>query len=46
MMSKTYFLTPEERARKKQRNKVVLYATLILLTAVLSTAVTILANQM
>jgi len=46
MMSKTYFLTPEERMKKKARDKKLLYATLILGTAVLSTAMTLLANQL
>ncbi|MGM0901312.1 MAG: hypothetical protein ACQEXB_09480 [Bacillota bacterium] len=45
-MSKSYFMTPEERMRKKARNKRLLYASLIILTAVLSTAVTILVNQL
>ncbi|WP_404330383.1 hypothetical protein [Mesobacillus maritimus] len=45
-MSKSYFMTPEERMRKKARDKKLLYFSLILMTAVLSTAVTFLANQL
>ncbi|MBY0097335.1 hypothetical protein [Mesobacillus maritimus] len=46
MMSKTYFMTPEERMRKKARDKKLLYASLIVVTVFLSTAVTFLANQL
>ncbi|MCM3663630.1 hypothetical protein M3204_04400 [Mesobacillus subterraneus] len=44
-MSNYQFLTPEEKQRKKQRNKTILYASLLLSTVVISALVTILANQ-
>lgn len=45
LMSNYQFLTPEEKQRKKQRNKTILYASLLLSTVVISALVTILANQ-
>jgi len=44
-MSRSYFMTPEEKMRMKKRKKFYLYGTLIVLTAILSTALTFLANQ-
>ncbi|SEN49254.1 hypothetical protein SAMN05192533_11428 [Mesobacillus persicus] len=46
MMSNSYFMTPEERMRKKKRDKMFLYISLIIMTAVVSTAMTFLANQL
>ena len=46
MLMSTYtWLTPEEKQRKKKRNKAIMYASLLLLSVVLSAFVTILANQ-
>ncbi|WNF22695.1 hypothetical protein [Mesobacillus jeotgali] len=39
------WITPEEMQRKKARQKNILYAGLLLATALLSAAVTLLANQ-
>ncbi|WP_423408280.1 hypothetical protein AABM38_21960 [Heyndrickxia sp. MSNUG] len=44
-MSTYTWLTPEEKQRKKKRNKTIMYASLLLLSVVLSAFVTILANQ-
>lgn len=44
-MANSYFMTPEERMKRKQRNKLFLYAFFILATAVLSVAVTFLVSQ-
>lgn len=45
-MARTYWLTPEERLRKKARNKKLLYAAIIFLTVLLSVAVTVIGNQL
>ncbi|WP_175478171.1 MULTISPECIES: hypothetical protein [unclassified Bacillus (in: firmicutes)] len=44
-MSRSYYVTPEEMLRKKQRNKSLLYASFIALSMVISALVSILANQ-
>jgi predicted nucleic acid-binding Zn ribbon protein len=38
-------LTPEAKMKRKKRNKVIMYAALILLAIMLSAFVTLLANQ-
>ncbi|MCM3670886.1 hypothetical protein M3181_18155 [Mesobacillus maritimus] len=45
-MSSSYFMTPEERVKKKKRNKAFLYTGLILFTALFSTVLTVLLNKM
>lgn len=44
-MSNYQWLTPEEKQRKKQRNKYILYASILLSTILISALVTLLANQ-
>ncbi|MDQ0412193.1 hypothetical protein [Mesobacillus stamsii] len=45
-MSNYYWLTPEEKQRKKAKQKKLVYAGLFLATIILSAAVTVLLNQM
>ncbi len=45
-MSMNYGLTPEEMLKRKKRNKVLLYVSLLLGTIFFSAIVTILANQL
>jgi len=40
-MSSSYFMTPEERAKKKKRDKLVLNVSLIIVTALVTMAVTL-----
>ena len=44
-MSKSLWTTPEEYVRKKQMKKKLIYVSILLGTAVLSTFLTLLTNQ-
>ncbi|WP_415815348.1 hypothetical protein [Mesobacillus thioparans] len=44
-MSNYHWLTPEEKQRKKAKQKKLIYAGLFLATVLLSAAITVLANQ-
>ncbi|WP_156183062.1 hypothetical protein [Mesobacillus campisalis] len=45
-MSKSYFLTPEERFVKKKRAKALLYVSFFLVTIFLSAIMTVAANSL
>lgn len=45
-MSNAYFMTPEEKSRKKKRDKYIMYVTIFALTAMLTAAFTVFANQL
>ncbi|MEW9052678.1 MAG: hypothetical protein AB2392_16065 [Neobacillus sp.] len=45
-MSKSLWITPEELIQRKKRNKNLLYASFMVASVILSTFVTLLANQL